>query len=215
MTELVHERLLEEIRDAQGTRYGRALVFAERQPGGTWAAWVEFVSATGDKVLRTERETTESTLRDVTSWAGGLQRTYFQGALLRARPRTAVLPVAPGRTSPAGGRLVYFRVLSRDQLAPLRVMSAASLVPGDRFQVHERGAIVYVRTLEPALLEMPRIYEFLAHFQSEEAAAAVAARLEAELQGAPAVLEIRRQDVAVDAAVIRQALLDAAARGPE
>src|SRR5437762_726893 len=98
MTELVHERSLEEVRDAQGTRYGRALVFAERQPGGTWAGWVEFVSATGDRVLRTERETTQSTLRDVANWASGLQRTYFQGALLRALRRTAMLSIGVGRT---------------------------------------------------------------------------------------------------------------------
>ena len=88
-------------------------------------------------------------------------------------------------------------------------------MPGERRQVHERGAIVYVRTLEPALREMPRIYEFLAHFQSEEAATALAVRLEADLQGVRALLEIRRREVPVDAELIRQALLEAAATGPE
>src|SRR4051812_47671436 len=106
MTELVHERLLEEVGDAQGTRYGRALVFAERQPGGTWVAWVEFVSTTGDKVLRTERETTQTTLRGVAYWAGGLQRTYFQGALQRAQRRTPPASSLEQGRSTAG--LVYF-----------------------------------------------------------------------------------------------------------
>ena len=212
MTQLVHERLLEEVRDAQGNRYGRALVFAERQPGGTWAAWVEFVSAGGDKVLRTERETTQSSLDGVAYWASGLQRTYFQGAVLRAL-RRAVPAMGGGRAAP--GRLVYFRVLCADHRAPLRVMAAPSLVPGERRQVHESGAIVYVRTLEPALREMPRIYEFLAHFQSEEAASALAARLEADLQGADALLEIRRREVPVDAELIRAALVEAAATAPE
>ena len=49
MPELVHERLLE-ISDAEGRSFRRVLVYAERQPEGIWAAWVEFVSASGDRV---------------------------------------------------------------------------------------------------------------------------------------------------------------------
>src|SRR5205814_6107397 len=137
------------------------------------------------------------------------------GALLRALGRAT--PVAAGgKAGPAAvPRLVYFRVLSAAHLDPLRVMSSTSLVPGDRRQVHPRGAIVYVRTLEPVLREMPRIYEFLAHFQSEEAAAALAARLEADLGGGAARLEIRRREVALDAELIRTALVEAAATAPE
>jgi len=56
---------------------------------------------------------------------------------------------------------------------------------------------------------------FLAHFQSEEAAGALALRLEADLQGAPALLEIRRREVPVDADLIRAALVEAAATAPE
>jgi len=40
-------------------------------------------------------------------------------------------------------------------------------------------------------------------------------RLEADLQGVRALLEIRRREVPVDAELIRQALLEAAATGPE
>src|SRR5882762_3235687 len=88
MTELVHERLLE-LSDGQGTSFRRVLVYAARQPAGTWMAWVEFVSANGDKVVQTDRETTQSTLKGVAYWATGLQPTYFEGALDRALRRTA------------------------------------------------------------------------------------------------------------------------------
>ena len=96
MPELVHERLLE-ISDAQGRSFRRVLIYAERQAEGTWAAWVEFVSASGDRVVQTDRETTQSTLRDVVYWAMGLQTTYFEGALDRALLRT---PEARSSTAP-------------------------------------------------------------------------------------------------------------------
>src|SRR5207245_6354552 len=71
MRELIHQRVVELI-DRQGTVYDRARVYAERQSRGTWAAWVEFVSAKRDKVLQTDREATQSTLEGVAYWATGL-----------------------------------------------------------------------------------------------------------------------------------------------
>ena len=122
MPELVHERLLE-ISDAQGRSFGRVLIYAERQPEGTWAAWVEFVSASGDRVVQTDRETTQSTLRDVVYWALGLQTTYFEGALDRALRRTPEARTAAAPT-PASGRggMVSFRVRSTDPLVAFRLM---------------------------------------------------------------------------------------------
>jgi hypothetical protein len=211
MTELVHERLLEDLRDPWGTRYRRALVYAERQPAGDWVAWIEFVSAGGDRVVRTERETTQETLRAIVYWAVGLTVTYLDGALTRAFRRRAEDRVEVDLEG--SGRLVHFRIITADAAVPLRVMAAPSLVPGQRRPVHERGAIVYVRTLEPAFREMPRIYEFLAHFQSEDAVNALGASLAADL-GDSAVLEIRRREVAREKESIRDALV-AARRRPD
>ena len=67
--------------------------------------------------------------------------------------------------------------------------------------------IVYVRAVEPALIDMPRIYEFLAQFRTETAAAVLASCLESELLDTGAILEIRGSEVAIDGAVIRDALL--------
>jgi hypothetical protein len=216
MIELVHERVLE-LRDRRGKTYGRVLVYAEKQPAGTWAGWVEFVSTSGEAVVRTEQETTQSTLGGVAYWATGLQRTYFEGALDRASRRVEPEAGASERASAQGG-MVTLRVRSLDPRITFRVMNASVLIPGHRRPVldkgKETGAIIYVRTVEPALTEMPRIYEFLAHFPSKRAAAALAARLEADLAGLEATLEIRRQDVPLDGTAILEALLSAAAGGP-
>jgi len=199
MRELVHERLLE-LHDGRGTPFRRVLVYAERQPAGLWVAWVEFVSASGDKVVQTGRETTQSTLREVTYWATGLQPTYFEGALDRALRRT-----------PHKGGMVSFRIRSSDPRVAFRVMATHTLVPGLRRAVHHAGSFIYVRAVEPALTEMPRIYEFLAHFQSDRAAAILAQRLEADLEETAATLEIRRVEVAPESEAIRRALLEAVA----
>jgi hypothetical protein len=215
MPELVHERLLE-ISDAQGRSFRRVLIYAERQPEGTWAAWVEFVSASGDRVVQTDRETTQSTLRDVVYWAMGLQTTYFEGALDRALRRTpeARSASAPTPTSGRGG-MVSFRVRSTDPLVAFRLMGTQTLVPGMRRAVHRGGSLIYVRAVEPALTEMPRIYEFLAHFQSASGAAVIAQRLELDLAGMAATLEVRKLEVPADGEAILKALVEAAAGGPE
>ena len=206
MTELVHERVLE-LKDGQGTPYRRVLVYAERQPAGTWVAWVEFVSTSGDKVLQTDRETTQSSLTGVAYWATGLHRAYFEGAIDRAYRRMVDLRAGSATMSPASASgMVSFRVRSSDPHLPLRLMSTHTLVPGGRRQIRE-GGIVYVRAVEPALMDMPRIYEFLAHFRTETAAAVLASCLEAELLDTGAILEIRGSEVAIDGAAIRDALL--------
>jgi hypothetical protein len=215
MPELVHERLLE-LSDAQGTSFRRILVYAERQPAGTWAAWVEFVSASGDRVVQTDRETTQNTLRDVVYWAMGLQTTYFEGALDRAlrRTPTAIASTSPTPVSGRGG-MVAFRVRSAEPLVAFRLMGTHTLVPGMRRAVHRGGSLIYVRVVEPALTEMPRIYEFLAHFPSASAAAVLAQRLEMDLAGMAATLEVRRVEVPVDGEAILRALVEAAAAGPD
>jgi len=212
MKELVHERLLE-LHDGQGTPFRRVLVYAERQAAGLWVAWVEFVSASGDKVVQTDRETTQSTLRGVTGWATGLQPAYFEGALDRALRRTgpARVAAAPAAPTPEKGGMVSFRIRSSDPRVAFRVMATHTLVPGLRRAVHHAGSLIYVRSVEPALTEMPRIYEFLAHFQSARAAAILAQRLEADLEGTTATLEIRRVEVPLESEVIRRALLEAVA----
>jgi hypothetical protein len=86
MEHLVHERDLV-ITDERGTLYDRVRMYAAPNRGVTWAGFIEFVRADGGPSLRTDRETTQSTVPAVTYWATGLEPLYFEGALERARRR--------------------------------------------------------------------------------------------------------------------------------
>jgi hypothetical protein len=212
MTELVHQRDLE-LRDRQGRAYSQALVYAQRQPSGRWGAWVEFVSARGETLLRTELETSQSSLPAVVYWAAGLPKAFFESALDRACRTTGAESRAPKPAT--GGGMVSVRVRSRDPRVSFRLMAATMVLPGQRRVIADgeagEGVLIYVRTVEPALVEMPRIHEFLAHFPCESAAAPLAEQIEADLRATEATLEIRRLDVPIDAAAILTALLTAAA----
>jgi len=111
--------------------------------------------------------------------------------------------------------MVSFRVRSADPLVAFRLMGTRTLVPGMRRAIHRGGSLIYVRAVEPALTEMPRIYEFLAHFQTASAAAVLAQRLEMDLAGMAATLEVRKQEVPTEGEAILRALVEAAAGGPE
>jgi hypothetical protein len=71
------------VRDRTGERFV-ARVYAGRQPGGLWEAWLVFFSLRTGRVVATDRETTQSTREHVLYWATGLGPTYLQGALARA-----------------------------------------------------------------------------------------------------------------------------------
>jgi hypothetical protein len=86
MEHLVHERDLF-ITGGSGDIYDRVRVYAVPHTAGTWAGFIEFVGADGTPSVRTERETTQSTVAAVTYWATGLEPLYFEGALARALRR--------------------------------------------------------------------------------------------------------------------------------
>ena len=80
--EIIHT-FLEPYRATDGTVYDVSVVGRERTDG-TWIGWLEFADPAG-QVLRTDRETTQSSAAQVKYWAEGLEATYLDGALDRAR----------------------------------------------------------------------------------------------------------------------------------
>jgi hypothetical protein len=80
--EVIHT-FLERYRAADGSLYDVRVVGRERTDG-TWIGWLEFTDAAG-RVLSTDRETTQSSGEQVKYWAEGLELTYLDGALDRAR----------------------------------------------------------------------------------------------------------------------------------
>jgi hypothetical protein len=70
-----------------GTRFTGSVYGREREDGA-WEGWLEFRAAGRDLVLRTDRETTQSTYDDLAYWASGLETTYLEGAFKRAQSNT-------------------------------------------------------------------------------------------------------------------------------
>jgi hypothetical protein len=62
----------------------RARVYGQPQKDGLWAGWIVFFPMGGGQAIATDRETTQSSLADLSYWASGLTHLYLHGALDRA-----------------------------------------------------------------------------------------------------------------------------------
>ena len=69
---------------ATGGRTYRARVYGAVGADDRWGGWIIFFPVGGGRAVATERETTQSSLADLTYWASGLTPTYLEGALARA-----------------------------------------------------------------------------------------------------------------------------------
>lgn len=76
------------VTDGSGVSYVVRAVGRERYDG-TWEGWLEFISSDGATRLATGRETTQSKHEDLVYWSTGIEPSYLQGALSRARRDTA------------------------------------------------------------------------------------------------------------------------------
>ena len=215
MAELVHEREIA-LKGPDGTTYDRALVYAEPNGRTTWAGFIEFVPAKGDRTVRTPHETTQSNIEGVAYWGTGLEPVYLEGALSRALHRLA----APVRTTEKGAPLstesgrgvVHLRLETVDPSVPMRLMATRTLVPGQRRWMKEAGVIVYERMARAPAGGKAGAYEFVAQFGSENAAGLMANTLWNDLHGLGARLLIGGDEVALNNAAIKDALLAAQTR---
>jgi len=82
LPEVIHT-FVEPYRAADGVLYDVSVV-ARQRTDRTWVGWLEFTDVNG-RVLATDRETTQSSAEQVKYWAEGLEPTYLDGALARAR----------------------------------------------------------------------------------------------------------------------------------
>jgi hypothetical protein len=202
---LVHERTLRLI-SSDGTVYDRAYIYADPQRDGTWAGRIEFISEDGAETQATDRETTQSHVEGVAYWATGLELTYFEGALRRAL-RSRVGTETPEARPSGASTAVNLSVVTADPEVPFRIMARRTLVPGARRYVHNGGVIVYEGSSGEDVV--PKTYDFLVQFGSQNAAALLANKLWSELQGLGVALEIEGASVPVHHAAIKDALLGA------
>jgi hypothetical protein len=87
MAELIHRHSMT-LRDQRGDRF-YAAVYGQPREDGYWEGWLQFAQVDGYAVLRTERETVQSSQANLTSWALGLEPAYLEGAFSRAQARLA------------------------------------------------------------------------------------------------------------------------------
>jgi hypothetical protein len=215
MRELVHERTIR-LQGPDGTTYDRVHVYAEPNGRTTWAGSVEFLAAGSAPALRTGHETTQSNVEGVAYWATGLEPLYFEGALGRALRRSREArpedDTAPLPSLGAGAGVVPMRLETIDPAAPLRLMATRTLVPGQKRRINEGGVLVYQRTIRTPSESTPGTYEFVAQFGSENAAGLMANTLWNDLHGLGARLLIGGDEVALNNAAIKDALLAAQVR---
>jgi hypothetical protein len=69
---------------AAGGRTYRARVYGAVDADAHWGGWIIFFPVGGGRAIATGRETTQSSLANLTHWAAGLTPTYLEGALVRA-----------------------------------------------------------------------------------------------------------------------------------
>ena len=63
--------------------------YGDERPDGTWIGWLEFHPVDeSEPVLRTDQETSQPNQVTVEYWATGLEPVYFEGAFLRAHPKS-------------------------------------------------------------------------------------------------------------------------------
>lgn len=61
----------------------RARVYGQQMDDRRWSGSLVFVPVGGGRLIATERETTQSSLADLSHWAAALSEVYLQGALER------------------------------------------------------------------------------------------------------------------------------------
>jgi hypothetical protein len=97
---LLVRRLTIPVHTEDGTRYMASVYGCERDDG-LCEGWLEFSAADGGVVLRTKRETTQTTLEDLAYWASGLEPMYLEGAFRRAQATSSLTAPVSGPARPA------------------------------------------------------------------------------------------------------------------
>lgn len=136
------------IDDDDGSRWVARVLGAQRDDG-RWVGWIRFRETATDRLLETERETTQPDRDDLVYWAKGLTYFYLDGALARARRRSGrrpeereLPPVEKAVPAPdeVGPRL---KVTGASEHAVRELMGSTDPRPGAIHEVPDAGAVVY------------------------------------------------------------------------
>ena len=115
---------------AEGRFYVSRVCGRAAPDGDGWEGWIEFVPGDGSEVLRSRRETRQSSRDGLLYWATGLTQVYLEGSLERTLSPERVVPVAV-TTEPA-----YDGPAPEPSRVPVAVIPEAVLDP---FSVYAKG----------------------------------------------------------------------------
>jgi hypothetical protein len=158
MTSSLHEFVLDlepPVTTDEGLMY-QATVIACAAADGHWNAWLEFVSAASQDVLRTGIETHQATEADLHHWATTLSDVYLRGALDRARVSSAETAVHRRAAAQAAGG---DRQAMADACDPFELFALGAHVLHRELQLFRRAtllAVIINNDLNPRALDLSR-----------------------------------------------------------
>jgi hypothetical protein len=155
----IHHRL-ETIINSTGGREYTVTVRGRLRPDGRWEGCLEFSPVgAGGRVVTTPVQTTQSSVRQLLYWAGGLSRTHLEDSLMTGlypppvrapQPRAGATPVS------ADERRQHLDAIERDVLAMFREARTTRLRTHDVFRRGPHSNADFVRAFED--LEKQRRY---------------------------------------------------------
>jgi hypothetical protein len=159
MTESVREIVLdlEPAVTAENGRLYRASVVGTSAADGHWNAWLEFVEAESQEVLRTGIETHQASETDLHHWARTLSDVYLSGALDRAVPSRSETAAHRRAVKLAGGATRPERAGALD---PFKLFALGEHVLQRELQLFKRAALRALITdhaLNPAGLDLSKL----------------------------------------------------------
>jgi hypothetical protein len=159
----------EPVLSSSGTYLAR--VYAGAIEGGRWGGWIVFFPVGGGQVISTDRETTQSSIAALSTWAGGVTHTYLEGALQRAlalnpdaelarellrlerleiEEASADAHAASLEAAATAARLESELVESEREVAEERVLATAADTADREAREHEAAAAASRRTAQAA-----------------------------------------------------------------
>lgn len=193
------EELLEyenTIEDDEGRSWVARVLGAKRRDG-RWIGWIRFREGATDRLLETERETTQPNREDLLYWAKGLTYFYLEGALARARRRSKARPAEDAAPRPAGEPASVpdevgprVKVTGAPDHAIRELMGSTKPRGGSIHEVPDAGAVVYEGSDDEG-----GVHYFALRFGSRNTGAVLANWVWSRLNGTGATVHVNGEPV--------------------
>lgn len=199
------------VEDGAGRSWIARVLGAERKDG-RWVGWIRFRDTRGDRLVETDRETTQPSREDLAYWARGLTYFYLEGALARARRRSDKAGPAgkPGYAAegadqalPPSGSLPRLEIVGASPQVIGEIIGSAPARAGTVREVPEAGVIVYEGRAGD---EAGAPHHFALRFGSRNTGAVLANWLWSRLNGSGATVRVDGEPVELTQSALADAI---------